>query len=520
MNKEQELMVDLLVRSAKFMEDNGITFYLYGGSAIGALRHNGFIPWDDDLDIIVTRENFKKIKERFEFIQWDDIDFICVESNPHYFKPSGFFSLKNDVCTSKSRIFYRGPCLGTVMDIFILDDMDSSRREEMEKNMLLYNDVLVDAWVYNNKIIDYLDEYKELKADQLKLGKMPVINRLKHRLESCDPSESDMYLTRWAKEDFLEYDKSIFGEPVYHEFEGHMMPLPTKPEAMLRVEYGYSWYLLPEHQDREQHDFTVNHNISCNNYAKDIDQFVDWDEADRALYDRKLEMIHQKSKKREIVDMERSFMVQALLLRHRGVIQTLEGTSADQYQAFLEGMDPIIRNIKLFKRTDCSDKIPASVVYKTANSLIYAGRYYDAMKMRDMFGFAFEDGEGKAVSDLLDKVLSVVTPYQDKEYPVMKECLDGIPEDFRINIPDFILADIKLNIMNDCGMNESNELIQRCDNYLKIFPDNYDIMKAKGDLYRHLGYQSAAESLYNVVLENSRNGLDVLEIRSILQTQE
>ena len=111
-------MVDLLVRSAKFMEDNGITFYLYGGSAIGALRHNGFIPWDDDLDIIVTRENFKKIKERFEFIQWDDIDFICVESNPHYFKPSGFFSLKNDVCTSKSRIFYRGPCLGTVMDIF------------------------------------------------------------------------------------------------------------------------------------------------------------------------------------------------------------------------------------------------------------------------------------------------------------------------------------------------------------------------------------------------------------------
>ena len=102
----------------------------------------------------------------------------------------------------------------------------------------------------------------------------------------------------------------------------------------------------------------------------------------------------------------------------------------------------------------------------------------------------------------------------------MKECLDRISEDYRIDIPDFILADVKWNIMNDCGMNESNELIQRCDNYLKTFPDNYDIMKAKGDLYRHLGYQSAAESLYNVVLENSRNGLDILEIKSVLQTQE
>lgn len=516
LNKEQELLLDLLVRSAKFMKDNDITFYLYGGSAIGALRHNGFIPWDDDLDIIVTRDNFKKIRERFAYIQWDDIDFICVEDNLHYFKPSGFFSLKNDVCTSKSRIFYRGPCMGTVMDIFILDDIESARREEMEKNMLLYNDVLVDAWLYNNQVLDHIDEYRELKAAQLKEGKMPVINRLREKLESCRPEDSDLYLARWSKTDFLEYDKSIFGEPTYHEFEGHMMPLPTKPEAMLRVEYGYSWYLLPENQDREQHDFTVNHAISCNNYAEDLDQFIDWDEADEVLFDRKLETVHQKSKKREILEIERRFMTQALMLRHRSTIQKLAETAPDRYNGFVDGMQDIVRNYKMFLRTDVSDKIPENVICNTANSLIHKGEYYHADHMRRAFGFAFETGEGRAVSDLLDQVIDVAVAYQDKEYHSMGYHLNKVEDEHRINIPDFILADIRRSLLADCGPNESNELIRRCDNYLAVFPQNYDIIKAKGDLYRHMGYNTAAESLYREVFENSSNGLDVLEIKELI----
>lgn len=44
----------------KLCRENDIRYFLLGGSAIGAVRHHGFIPWDDDLDIVMDAENYSK----------------------------------------------------------------------------------------------------------------------------------------------------------------------------------------------------------------------------------------------------------------------------------------------------------------------------------------------------------------------------------------------------------------------------------------------------------------------------
>jgi len=56
----QLVLLDIIKDIDKLCKEHDITYYLLGGSAIGAVRHNGFIPWDDDLDIILPNEDYNK----------------------------------------------------------------------------------------------------------------------------------------------------------------------------------------------------------------------------------------------------------------------------------------------------------------------------------------------------------------------------------------------------------------------------------------------------------------------------
>ena len=55
----QEKMFELVLEIDAICKKNHIVYYLTGGSVLGAVRHGGFIPWDDDIDIMMTRQEFE-----------------------------------------------------------------------------------------------------------------------------------------------------------------------------------------------------------------------------------------------------------------------------------------------------------------------------------------------------------------------------------------------------------------------------------------------------------------------------
>ena len=58
--------MDMLIEIDQICRKYGITYYAAGGTVIGAARHNGFIPWDDDADLYMTRDEFMRFREAFK----------------------------------------------------------------------------------------------------------------------------------------------------------------------------------------------------------------------------------------------------------------------------------------------------------------------------------------------------------------------------------------------------------------------------------------------------------------------
>lgn len=61
----QDKILEIMVDVDKFCKDNDIDYCLMGGSALGSKRHSGFIPWDDDLDIFMTPDNYERFRDAF-----------------------------------------------------------------------------------------------------------------------------------------------------------------------------------------------------------------------------------------------------------------------------------------------------------------------------------------------------------------------------------------------------------------------------------------------------------------------
>ena len=67
----QNKILEIMKFIDKVCRENDIVYYIMGGTALGAVRHNGFIPWDDDLDIFMTPDNYGKFKQVFNQLNSD-----------------------------------------------------------------------------------------------------------------------------------------------------------------------------------------------------------------------------------------------------------------------------------------------------------------------------------------------------------------------------------------------------------------------------------------------------------------
>lgn len=120
LDETKKVMLSIMEYFDDFCRQNGLKMWLYAGTLLGAVRHKGYIPWDDDIDVCMTREDYDKLLTLIDKI---DPKYMLLEHslNKKYKYPFAKLTLKDSLCVEFHNPKFCGVKLGIYIDIFPID---------------------------------------------------------------------------------------------------------------------------------------------------------------------------------------------------------------------------------------------------------------------------------------------------------------------------------------------------------------------------------------------------------------
>ena len=236
-------MLNMLCVFDDFAQKYSIPYYLAYGSLLGAVRHQGFVPWDDDIDVIVKRDSYQYMqtcareyfKERTDGIVYED-------STSENLLQQVYFSRLRDMNTTvaEPEMMEKGEFTGLFLDIFPLDagaadDFDFSVRKELW--LTVKSDPQIPYWYHNGFKFTM---GREAIAQMWNLSfrdKMVIFDDYMCAAWGTNEKVGDVFedLSSEGKKDSLLSD---WGETVYLSFEGMEFPCPVGYGNILTASYG------------------------------------------------------------------------------------------------------------------------------------------------------------------------------------------------------------------------------------------------------------------------------------------
>lgn len=252
MSEYKKIVLDILVRVDRICRDNDIDYMIFYGTLLGAVRHKGFIPWDDDIDIVVKREDYSKLMRLVNDSEFD-LRFICTATQKDTIFPFG------KICDTRTVMYEQRfkpiENYGAFIDVFPLDYLpvdEQKRAAIVKKGRMVQKMIVHSARTGYMKTGSFVTNMKR-KAAMTFCGMLNTYKLVK-KLESEEWAQTS------GKTNYLglSWDCSFEADDLDGvsevEFEGHKFLAPRDPDKILTSLYGDYMKLPPEAEQISNHD--------------------------------------------------------------------------------------------------------------------------------------------------------------------------------------------------------------------------------------------------------------------------
>lgn len=262
LRKLQLLELRILKDIDRVCRELGITYFLDSGSVLGALRHGGFIPWDDDIDLGMPRADYERFVHEAPALLGEEYVVSTPEANPHQAALFGKVWLAGTRFATEETL-EAGFDQGVFVDLLPYDALsrDPKAAAKQRRDCRFWQSV---SYLYHAKSIVVPHKGALGAAERAACGAAHLAARglfshdsiVKRFNEAAicandSASESDE-LVVMAYATFDPYATSMMLPPSTIVFEGSEFPAPAKPEAFLAQLYG-DWRELPPVEARRNH---------------------------------------------------------------------------------------------------------------------------------------------------------------------------------------------------------------------------------------------------------------------------